>query len=102
MNLLHDRAGALSSNRKSHIRGLVFDLALDSVELTDERKYLLTGLREALFDLHKLSSGMRPAVRELHVAKSLLQRVIHAIAVAHHGAREVFEKLRGRIVTNVN
>ncbi len=60
MNLLHDEASACCANPQALIGRLALDLALDAVELGDERERFFALLREALFDLDKLSSSMRP------------------------------------------
>ena len=92
MNLLHHGTGALLSNPQSLIGRLVFDLAFDAVELGDELERFFALLREALFDLDKLSSGVRPAVRELEIVPTLLERLVRAVAVAHHRACEILQE----------
>ncbi len=101
MNLLHDGFSALLPNRKAHVRRPVFEFTFDGIELRDESQHLPALLGDAVFDLDKFPSRVAPAVRELEVGPTLLQRLILAIAVAHLGAGEIFEQLRGRIGTAV-
>jgi len=75
------------------------EVLFDAVKLRDETKRFFTWLREAGFDLDKLSSSVRPAVRELEVLTPLLLCLVRAVAVAHHDVRKVLEHLLGRIGT---